>query len=79
MWDSTQSACCVTVFCFILSIVFAAIHLVNITNNVRDGHFGEFALFILVITFLALIIKISIQRDSNKIKKNQVNVKILPV
>tara|TARA_B100000795_G_C22665136_1_gene385685 strand:+ start:356 stop:595 length:240 start_codon:yes stop_codon:yes gene_type:complete len=79
MWDSTQTACCVTVFCFILSIVFAVIHLVNITNDVRDGHFGEFALFILIITFLALTIKINIQQDSNKIKKHQTNVKILPV
>ena len=78
MWDSAKTACCITVFCFILSITFATIHLVNIDNNVSNSHFGEFALYILIVTFLSLIIKVSIQQDSKNIISPS-NVKILPV
>lgn len=48
---------------FVLVISLAVLSLIDVENGVVNSHFGEAAIYVFAITFLALLVKISIKQD----------------
>ena len=74
MVNSVEISCAITFICFCISLTFAIIYLNNIQNN---NHFGEGALYMLMITILACIINGGIRNDQKAQRAR--NVKITPL
>jgi len=70
--------CCFAMICFVLSISSGIIYIVSTHISETDNHFGEIAIYTIVVTLVLWIINVNIQED-NKEDNKRSSTKVTPV